>query len=181
MLRHTKDAEDALQEAFVRIYLSLPQYRGQGFKAWASRIAVNIAIDAQRKRMRKAEVLIGSYEGSAHTTGDGHAGGERSRLGRTSDNAAESIGAGTRGTGAIANHSPPAEVEVLERERCERVRELVEEMPVGYGSVVRSYYLEDKNQREIAAQERIELKSVESRLYRAKRWMRKHWKEEDLE
>ncbi|MCQ6561881.1 sigma-70 family RNA polymerase sigma factor [Paenibacillus mendelii] len=181
VLRHAKDAEDALQEALVRIYLSLPQYRGQGFKAWSSRIAVNIAIDAKRKRVRKSEILIGAYEGTGYASDDRGAGRGQSQLGRSSGEGVGAVEADGRKDEALASHSPPAEAEAMERERRERVRELVEAMPTGYGTVVRSYYLEDKNQREIAAQEQIELKSVESRLYRAKRWMRKHWKEEDLE
>ncbi len=45
ILRNEKDAEDAAQEVFIKIYTSLPQYEKQGFKTWISRIAVNHAID----------------------------------------------------------------------------------------------------------------------------------------
>lgn len=43
VLRDEKDAEDALQEAFVKIYYALPRYEGQGFNSWMHRIAVNQA------------------------------------------------------------------------------------------------------------------------------------------
>lgn len=55
ILRNQKDAEDASQEVFLKIYLSLPDYENQGFKTWITRIAVNHAIDMKRKAYRKRE------------------------------------------------------------------------------------------------------------------------------
>ena len=52
VLRNEKDAEDAAQEVFLKIYTSLPQYEKQGFKTWISRIAVNHAIDMKRRQVR---------------------------------------------------------------------------------------------------------------------------------
>jgi RNA polymerase sigma factor (sigma-70 family) len=40
VLRDQKEAEDAAQEVFMKIYTSLPQYQNQGFKTWMTRIAV---------------------------------------------------------------------------------------------------------------------------------------------
>ncbi|MBB3110507.1 RNA polymerase sigma factor (sigma-70 family) [Paenibacillus phyllosphaerae] len=172
VLRHPRDAEDALQEALMRIYLSLPQFRGQSFKAWISRIAVNGAIDLRRSRARKqALVTVGSHAQTEGISG-ALAGGDYAAPtagGRMDDWVHD-------GTGC----SPPAETVVLHQERKERVEAMVEAMPEGYSSVVRAFYLEEKSQREIAEAEQIEVKSVESRLYRAKQWMRKHWKEDDL-
>lgn len=150
VLRDKADAEDMLQEAFVRIYLSLGNYRGEGFKTWAARIAVNLAIDCKRSNARKAELL--QREAVANV-----------------------------GTSAVQLHALPAETEVLKRDRRRRVRALVGAMPEGYRSIVRSFFLEDRPQKEIAEQEQLQIKSVESKLYRARQWMRKHWKEEDLE
>lgn len=55
VLRNQKDAEDATQEVFLKVYLSLPQYENQGFKTWLTRIAVNHAIDMRRKAYRQRE------------------------------------------------------------------------------------------------------------------------------
>ncbi len=55
VLRNQKDAEDAAQEVFLKVYLSLSQYENQGFKTWLTRIAVNHAIDMRRKAYRKRE------------------------------------------------------------------------------------------------------------------------------
>jgi len=179
VLRHTKDAEDALQEALVRIYCSLPQYRGQGFQSWASRIAINIAIDAKRKKMRQAEVLSDSIDNGASFLQQSS---RREAYASDHDGTTQTSRVlGQLAAESHAAHAQPAEVEALEREKRSRIRKLVESMPAGYSNAVRSFYLEHKNQQEIATQEQIALKSVESRLHRAKQWMRKHWKEEDLE
>lgn len=47
------EAEDALQDSFVKIFTSLRSYQGQGsFEGWARRIAVNTALTALRRKNR---------------------------------------------------------------------------------------------------------------------------------
>ena len=48
------EAEDALQNTFIKIFTRLDQYRGQGpFDAWARRIAVNTSLHAlEQHRLR---------------------------------------------------------------------------------------------------------------------------------
>lgn len=168
VLRHPKDAEDALQEALVRMYLSLPQYKGQSFKAWSARIAVNCAIDLRRKRER--------MQPWAAEAGHGAEPRERARAKQPEAEAGGSTPDGDYWSGC----APPAETEALARERKQQVHEMVDAMPDGYGAVVRAYYFEEKNQRQIAEEASLEVKSVESRLYRAKQWLRKRWKEDDF-
>lgn len=62
VLRNQKDAEDATQEVFIKIYHSLPQYENQGFKTWMKRIAVNHAIDVKRKSERRREEIVETLE-----------------------------------------------------------------------------------------------------------------------
>lgn len=62
VLHDQKEAEDAAQEVFIKMYTSLPQYEGQGFKTWMTRIAVNHAIDVKRKLARKKEEMIEGLE-----------------------------------------------------------------------------------------------------------------------
>ncbi|SDX28117.1 RNA polymerase sigma factor [Paenibacillus sp. CF384] len=174
VVRDRRDAEDTLQETFVRIYLSLPDYRGDGFKAWASRTAVNLAIDCRRRNTRK-EALLQRAGQEAISQGEVAAGS------RPKGNASSAQhGAGVM-VEAAAGHAPPAEIEAMKRDRRRRVRAMVSTLPEGYRRVVRSYFLEDRPYKEIAENEQLQVKSVESKLYRARQWMRKHWKEEDLE
>ncbi|WP_191297159.1 RNA polymerase sigma factor [Paenibacillus sp. PL91] len=76
---------------------------------------------------------------------------------------------------------PAAEQLAIEQEDRQHVRERVGEMPDNYREVVTAYYMEDKSYEQIAAETGLELKSVESRLYRARSWMRRHWRKEDFE
>lgn len=54
-----EDAEDAVQEAFLRAYQALGRFRpSEPFGAWLSRIVANAALDiTRRKKTRKADEL----------------------------------------------------------------------------------------------------------------------------
>ena len=59
-LRYCKDAEDAqdlLQDGFVKIFRNLDRYRGEGsFEGWIRRIFVNTSIEHFRKSLRNFSV-----------------------------------------------------------------------------------------------------------------------------
>jgi RNA polymerase sigma-70 factor (ECF subfamily) len=47
------EAEDAAQEAFLRVFRSLSRYRGESsFTTWVFRVAVNASLDQERRRRR---------------------------------------------------------------------------------------------------------------------------------
>ncbi|HKF25460.1 MAG TPA: RNA polymerase sigma factor [Candidatus Acidoferrum sp.] len=57
LLGTTSDAEDAVQETFLKIQRSIATFRGQSsFLTWSFRILINTCYDARRSRMRKREV-----------------------------------------------------------------------------------------------------------------------------
>jgi RNA polymerase sigma-70 factor, ECF subfamily len=57
--KNREDAEDALQDAFLRAYLALGKFEGRSkFGSWLTRIAVNSALMSIRKRRARQEVLI---------------------------------------------------------------------------------------------------------------------------
>lgn len=57
--RNREDAEDAVQETFLRAYASLHQFEGRaGFSSWLTRIAINSALMQLRKRRRRQELPI---------------------------------------------------------------------------------------------------------------------------
>lgn len=76
---------------------------------------------------------------------------------------------------------PAAETIALEREDRRHIRVLVDRLPDNYREVVNAYYMEDKSYEQIAAETGLERKSVESRLYRARSWIKRHWRKEDFE
>jgi RNA polymerase sigma-70 factor, ECF subfamily len=57
ILGSSTDAEDAVQETFLKIHRSIASFRGQSsFVTWTFRILVNTCYDARRSRLRKKEV-----------------------------------------------------------------------------------------------------------------------------
>jgi len=57
LLGTTSDAEDAVQDTFLKIQRSIASFRGQSsFATWSFRILINTCYDARRSRMRKKEV-----------------------------------------------------------------------------------------------------------------------------
>jgi RNA polymerase sigma factor (sigma-70 family) len=152
VLHSPHDAEDVTQEVLLLIYRSLPECRLEGLKTWMSRIAVNRAIDFKRSRARRPVELMGSCE--------------------------EDGAAFVSGSDAAA---PAAEQVALEQDQRNRVRKQIDQLPGNYREVVHAYYMKDKSYEQIAAETGLELKSVESRLYRARNWMKRHWRKEDFE
>ena len=55
----TRDADDATQEALIKIVRSLPNFDGRSsFGTWAYRIATNAALDELRKRKRRPQLSM---------------------------------------------------------------------------------------------------------------------------
>jgi len=56
VLRNKEDAEDALQDAFLSAYRKLASFQGQSrFSTWLTRIVLNSALMARRKKSARAE------------------------------------------------------------------------------------------------------------------------------
>nr|WP_276322098.1 sigma-70 family RNA polymerase sigma factor [Paenibacillus thalictri] len=148
VLGHPKDAEDVTQEALVKLYVSLPQYKFEGFKTWMTRIAVNKAIDYKRAREHRVELVFDQPEEAMEMM-------ESTEI-----------------------NSP--EARYMREYSREQIRHRIREMPPNYRDVVHAFYIEDKSYQEIAAEFGVAVKTVEVKLYRAKQWIRKTWKEEEF-
>jgi len=65
LLGNPVDAEDAVQETFLKVHRSIAGFRGQSsFVTWTYRILINTCHDARRSRLRKREVANEDSEGS---------------------------------------------------------------------------------------------------------------------
>jgi RNA polymerase sigma factor (sigma-70 family) len=65
LLGNPLDAEDAVQETFLKVQRSIASFRGQSsFVTWTFRILVNTCHDARRSRLRKKEVSSDDSEES---------------------------------------------------------------------------------------------------------------------
>jgi RNA polymerase sigma-70 factor, ECF subfamily len=66
LLGSSSDAEDAVQDTFLKIQRGIKSFRGQSsFVTWTFRILVNTCHDMRRSRMRRKEQAKGEPEGSA--------------------------------------------------------------------------------------------------------------------
>ena len=145
VLRDQKEAEDAAQEVFMKIYLSLPQYQNQGFKTWITRIAVNQAIDIKRKQVRRREEVAEEPELPLAGT------------------AKDSV-----------------EKEIIETDRRRLVRKKLDELPDNYRDVIYGFYIAEKSYQQMAEEQNVQVKTIETKLYRARHWMKRNWKEDDF-
>jgi RNA polymerase sigma-70 factor (ECF subfamily) len=63
VLGNTNDAEDAVQETFLKVQRSIASFRGQSsFVTWTYRILINNCYDARRSRLRKKEIASDAAE-----------------------------------------------------------------------------------------------------------------------
>ncbi|SNX70930.1 RNA polymerase sigma factor (sigma-70 family) [Bacillus oleivorans] len=145
ILRNEKDAEDAAQDIFLKIFLSLPQYENQGFKTWITRIATNHAIDMKRKAYRKRE------EASISVYDDYQA---------PSNESVEKV--------------------FFREEHLALIRSRLDEIPASYRDVVYGFYILEKSYQELADGLNVQTKTIEMKLYRARKWMKENWKEDDF-
>jgi RNA polymerase sigma-70 factor (ECF subfamily) len=65
VLGNPTDAEDAVQETFLKVQRGIASFRGHSsFVTWAYRILINTCYDARRSRMRKKEIANDDSEGT---------------------------------------------------------------------------------------------------------------------
>ena len=58
ILRNRQDAEDAVQETFIKLYRGIDGFQGQsGLHTWLCRIAINVSYDVARRRQREPDAM----------------------------------------------------------------------------------------------------------------------------
>ncbi len=59
VLHNTREAEDVAQEAFVKAFRQIGQFRGEaGFYAWLYRIVINLCLDRMRRKSAQSETSL---------------------------------------------------------------------------------------------------------------------------
>lgn len=69
---------------------------------------------------------------------------------------------------------------MLKKEQKQFIRERLSELPSNYRDVVIGFYIEEKTYQQLAEEQQVQVKTIETKLYRARQWMRKNWKEDDF-
>lgn len=67
--------------------------------------------------------------------------------------------------------------ELIKKENTKKLLELCNRLPEIYSTVLIKFYIQSKSYNEISKEDGISIKTVESRLYRAKHAIRRQWKE----
>jgi RNA polymerase sigma-70 factor (ECF subfamily) len=149
MTKNSSDAEDLVQEAFVRAFQFFDQFQGgTNARAWLFRILTNLYINSYRRKTREPEKL--SYDEMEDFY-------LYNRLAH-----AESSGAGG---------SP--EQEVVEKVQIEAIRDAIGKLPDEYRETVILSDLNDFSYQEIADILNIPIGTVRSRLSRGRRLVQK--------
>lgn len=144
VVRERGEAEDVVQEAFIKIYRYARRFKkgeDRKFSSWAYKIVLNTAITHYHK-VRKREWLLPDPAVSG--------------IDPTADEA----------------HAQFKEA-VLDRETGEVVKSVLEMMPPELRSLLQAYYLEDKPYKVIAASNDLSMGSLKMKLFRARKLFRK--------
>lgn len=145
MLGQTHEAEDIVQETFLRVYTNLQRYdEHQKFSTWIYRIATNLCIDRLRKRKP-------NYSLDAEIP-DGEGSDWYSML--SSDQAG------------------PDTVFILS-ETQQHIRDAIDALPEKYKSVVILRYLQDLSLQEISDILNMPVTTVKTRVHRGREFLRK--------
>jgi RNA polymerase sigma factor (sigma-70 family) len=79
---------------------------------------------------------------------------------------------------ADENESRAPDLILMQNENKALLQNICRELPPIYGQVIQDYYFESKSYAEIAQRGGTSIKTVESRLYRARALIKNQWKEE---
>jgi RNA polymerase sigma factor (sigma-70 family) len=142
--RNREDAEDVLQEAYLKSFLHLVTFNGDSqFSTWLSRIAINVALMLLRKRRNHPEVFIDSSD---------------------SESAVPVMD--------FPDRSESIESRYCRHESMQQLRSAIEQLPPPLRYVVELQNRDELPLEEIAHRTGISVAAVKSRLVRARATLR---------
>lgn len=150
MLGNSQDAEDVLQEVFLRAYQGLPQFDGRAsLSTWLFRIATNLCIDHYRAQERRVKT-VSIYRECADDSEDKN---EEWEFPDT--------------------QTPDPMQAVLDKELQEVIERAVQELSPKLKTILLMYDVEGLSYEEIAQALGIKMGTVKSRLHLARTEIRK--------
>ncbi len=151
ILKNSQDAEDAVQETFLKAFRAIDGFRGDSsLYTWLYRIAQNQSLMKLRKRNRAVTISLDSW-----TT------------------ASEGEQEGLSPTNWLTSHSPDPGLSVHTRQLSEFVRHCIQELPENYR---KAYFLKDVkslSEDQVCRRLGISKPSMKSRVHRARVLVRK--------
>jgi len=141
--RNYEDAEDALQDSFLRAFLHLESFDGRStFSTWLTRIGINSALMILRKRRNSHEVT--------------------SRNGIDSDALWE-----------ITDSAPDPEKQYVGKEQAGLVRKAIADLRLNIRRPLELHTLHGYSAEEMAAEIGVSVSAAKGRLFHARRVLRK--------
>ncbi|TCZ69870.1 RNA polymerase sigma factor SigW [Paenibacillus albiflavus] len=145
MLGNRQEAEDIVQETFMRLYSNLHRYdENQKFSTWIFRIAANLCID----RLRKRKVTY-------------------------SLDAEVNDGEGNDYYAMMSSDEDTPEKQVIVSETQRQIRKVIDNMPDKYKSIIVLRYLQDLSLQEISDVLDMPITTIKTRLHRGREYLRK--------
>ena len=159
IVKTREDAEDVVQETFVKAFLSLGQFKGQSsFYTWLYRICFNMAIDIRRKAGRR---------GGTHLEFKEHLGVNRSAV---EDGARD--GGGT-GTGHHPQRVEGPHDALARKELGRKIQEVLATLSEEHRAVITLREIDGLDYEEIAQAIGVPKGTVMSRLFYARKALQK--------
>lgn len=69
---------------------------------------------------------------------------------------------------------------VLLKEKQSLISKRLDELPANYREVIEGFYIKEKSYQQMAEEQKVQVKTIETKLYRARLWMKTHWKEDEF-
>ena len=159
IVKTREDAEDVVQETFVKAFLSLAQFKGQSsFYTWVYRICFNMAIDIRRKASRR---------GGTHLEFKEHVGVNRAAF-QDGDRKAGDGGLADR----LQNVEGPHDA-LARKELGRKIQEVLGELSEEHQAVITLREVDGLDYEEIAQAIGVPKGTVMSRLFYARRALQK--------
>lgn len=151
MLNNKQEAEDAVQETFLRVYMNLHRYdENQKFSTWIFRIGTNLCIDKLRRRKQ-------TYSLDAEMTD----------------------GEGNDYYAMLPSDEDTPEKQLIVSETQAQIHRAIETLPEKYKSVVILRYLHDMSLQEISDVLDMPVTTIKTRVHRGREYLRKRLEQEE--
>jgi RNA polymerase sigma factor (sigma-70 family) len=143
ILRNHEEAEEALQDAFVRVFRALHSFEWKSsFSTWFYRIVYNTCVTAAGRKDRTWRITLDSDEEFGHYA-------------------------------EVQSHDLPPDIQLESIECTKIIYEEVEKLPPAYGSTFTLFVLQELSYEEIVQVTGLPIGTVKARIFRARSMLRK--------
>ncbi len=142
ILKNREDAEEALQDAFVRAFNALPRFEWKSsFSTWFYRIVYNVCVTGLGKRDKKQRISIDDEDESGNVV-------------------------------ELPSEEVPPDLAFESSELNAIVQEEIDRLPEAYGPTFTLFFVQDMSYDEIVEVTGLPLGTVKARLFRARMMLR---------